>query len=101
MLMKAIDWWMVAIFFAIVVAIPLVTTFFNRGTSKDFLLAGRSMPWWLLGFSMTAACTSTDSANLFTEIIRKDGLATGSGGLFSSRASSPCSSTRSSGCGRA
>ena len=75
MLMKAIDWWMVAIFFAIVVAIPLVTTFFNRGTSKDFLLAGRSMPWWLLGFSMTAACTSTDSANLFTEIIRKDGLA--------------------------
>ena len=55
MLMKAIDWWMVAIFFAIVVAIPLVTTFFNRGTSKDFLLAGRSMPWWLLGFSMTAA----------------------------------------------
>ena len=33
------------------------------------------MPWWLIGFSMTAACTSTDSANLFTEIIRKDGLA--------------------------
>ncbi len=75
MLMQTLDWWMVAAFFAIVVAIPLVTTFFNRGTSKDFLLAGRSMPWWLLGFSMTAACTSTDSANLFTEIIRKDGLA--------------------------
>ena len=75
MLMQALDWWMVAGFFAILVAIPLVAARMNRGTSKDFHLAGRSMPWWLLGFSMTAACTSTDSANLFTEIIRKDGLA--------------------------
>lgn len=75
MLMRAIDWWMVAGFFAILVAIPLVASRLNRGTSKDFLLAGRSMPWWLLGLSMTAASTSTDSANLFTEIIRNDGLA--------------------------
>ena len=75
MLMQTIDWWMVAGFFAVLVAIPLVAARMNRGTSKDFLLAGRSMPWWLLGFSMTAACTSTDSMNLFTEIIRKDGLA--------------------------
>lgn len=75
MLMQALDWWMVAGFFAILVAIPLVAARMNRGTSKDFLLAGRSMPWWLLGLSMTAASTSTDSANLFTEIIRKDGLA--------------------------
>ena len=73
--MQTIDWWMVAGFFAVLVAIPLVAARMNRGTSKDFLLAGRSMPWWLLGFSMTAACTSTDSMNLFTEIIRKDGLA--------------------------
>ena len=75
MLMHTLDWWMVAGFFAILVAIPLVAARMNRGTSKDFLLAGRSMPWWLLGLSMTAASTSTDSANLFTEIIRKDGLA--------------------------
>jgi len=75
MLMQTIDWWMVAGFFACLVAIPLVATCLNCGTSKDFLLAGRSMPWWLLGLSMTAASTSTDSANLFTEIIRKDGLA--------------------------
>ena len=73
--MHALDWWMVAGFFAILVTIPLVAARMNRGTSKDFLLAGRSMPWWLLGLSMTAASTSTDSANLFTEIIRKDGLA--------------------------
>ncbi len=32
------------------------------------------MPWWLLGVSMAAATTSTNSANLFTEIIRKNGM---------------------------
>ena len=32
------------------------------------------MPWWLIGISMVAATTSTNSANLFTEIVRRDGL---------------------------
>ena len=32
------------------------------------------MSWWLLGASMAAATTSTNSANLFTEIIRKNGI---------------------------
>ena len=32
------------------------------------------MPWWLIGVSMVAATTSTNSANLFTQIIREDGL---------------------------
>ena len=42
MLMQTLDWWMVAGFFAILVAIPLVAARMNRGTSKDFLLADRS-----------------------------------------------------------
>ena len=32
------------------------------------------MPWWLIGFSMVAATTATDSANFFTEVIRRDGM---------------------------
>ena len=33
------------------------------------------MPWWLIGISMSAATTSTNSANMFTQFIREDGLA--------------------------
>ena len=42
--------------------------------AKDFFLSGRSMPWWLVGVSMCAATTSTNSANMFTEFIRNSAL---------------------------
>lgn len=32
------------------------------------------MPWWLIGISMVAAMTSTNSANLFTQLIRENGM---------------------------
>jgi Na+/proline symporter len=32
------------------------------------------MPWWLLGMSMISTTSSTNSANLFTEIIRQNGI---------------------------
>ena len=33
------------------------------------------MPWWLLGISMVATTFSTDTPNLVTELVRKDGVA--------------------------
>jgi len=72
---SALDWWIVAAFFAVLLAIPAWANRRGAKTSADFFRSGRSMPWWLIGISMVAAMTSTNSANLFTEIIRKDGLA--------------------------
>ena len=75
------DWIAIATFFAILLAIPV---FSNRKASKakdgdksssEFFQSGRSMPWWLIGISMVAAMTSTNSANLFTQLIRENGLA--------------------------
>ena len=70
------DWIAIVVFFAILLAIPV---FSNRKTAKassaEFFQSGRSMPWWLIGISMVAAMTSTNSANLFTQLIRENGLA--------------------------
>ena len=41
----------------------------------EYFLAGRNMPWWLLGFSMVATTFSTDTPNLVTDIVRQDGIA--------------------------
>ena len=68
------DWLAIGVFFAALAAIPLLAARKAKGTRGDFFLSGRSMPWWLIGFSMVAATTATDSANLFTEIIRRDGM---------------------------
>ena len=70
-----LDWAAIVAFFGIVVGIALWCSRRAGSDAKDFFLSGRSMPWWLIGISMSAATTSTNSANMFTQFIREDGLA--------------------------
>ena len=75
MLLNWTDYAIIAVFFAILVAIPAVAAYKTRkGGGAEYFRGANSMPWWLIGVSMVAATTSTNSANLFTEIIRRDGL---------------------------
>ena len=71
--MVGLDWTMVGLFFLVLILIPTLASRKGASSSKEFFLSGRSMPWWLLGISMVAATTSTNSANLFTELIRDKG----------------------------
>ncbi|MGH8021729.1 MAG: sodium:solute symporter family protein [Opitutaceae bacterium] len=43
--------------------------------STEYFLSGRNMPWWLLGTSMVATTFSTDTPNLVTNIVRRNGVA--------------------------
>ena len=74
MLLKGLDWAVVAAFFAMLALIPTIASMKAKRTAKDFFTSGQSMPWWLIGFSMVAATTATDSANFFAEVIRRDGM---------------------------
>ena len=75
MLLNGLDWTVIAVFFAVLVAIPALSSLKTRkGDGVEYFRSANSMPWWLIGVSMVAATTSTNSANLFTEIIRRDGL---------------------------
>ncbi len=75
MQLAILDWFVIAAFFTVLIGIPAVIAWRvrSRGGDEYFRGAG-SMPWWLIGVSMVAATTSTNSANLFTEIIRRDGM---------------------------
>ena len=74
MLLNGLDWTVIAAFFAVLALIPTVAARRAKRTANDFFTSGKSMPWWLIGFSMVAATTATDSANFFTEVIRRDGM---------------------------
>ncbi len=74
-MLTLVDWLIIVLFFAVLIVIGGVTSRRAGSSSKEFFLSGNAMPWWLLGVSMCAATTSTNSANLFTEIIRKNGIA--------------------------
>jgi SSS family solute:Na+ symporter len=46
----------------------------GRNTS-EFFASGRAVPWWLAGLSMVATTFSSDTPNLVTDIVRRNGVA--------------------------
>ncbi len=52
--------------------------FFARRASQstsEFFVSGRAVPWWLAGLSMVATTFSSDTPNLVTDIVRRNGVA--------------------------
>jgi len=52
--------------------------FFSRRSGRsttEFFASGRSVPWWLAGLSMVATTFSSDTPNLVTDIVRRQGVA--------------------------
>ncbi|WP_110174531.1 sodium:solute symporter family protein [Luteitalea pratensis] len=75
MQLATIDWLILAATLAVCFAPAL---FFGRraGTStSEFFASGRSVPWWLAGLSMVATTFSSDTPNLVTDIVRRNGVA--------------------------
>jgi len=68
--------WIVVITSLIVCFFPAL--FFAKRSGKntsEFFASGRSVPWWLAGFSMVATTFSSDTPNLVTDIVRRNGVA--------------------------
>ena len=74
MTLSFIDWCIVVAYFAISLAIGLWASRNAGDDTRSFFLAGRNMPWWLLGISMVATTFSTDTPNLVTDLVRRDGV---------------------------
>ncbi|MDZ4822069.1 MAG: sodium:solute symporter family protein [Flavobacteriales bacterium] len=75
MLLSALDWTIIAIYFVVSLIIGLVVSKRSGKSASEFFLSGRTMPWWLLGISMVATTFSADTPNLVTDLVRKDGVA--------------------------
>jgi Na+/proline symporter len=75
MQLTGLDWGFIIGFFALALGIGVMCTRQAGKSSSDFFLSGRNMPWWLLGVSMVATTFSTDTPNLVTDIVRKNGVA--------------------------
>ena len=68
--------WAIALFAVAICFAPAL--FFARRSSKntsEFFASGRSVPWWLAGLSMVATTFSSDTPNLVTDIVRRQGVA--------------------------
>ena len=75
MSLDTIDWTIIVGFMAITLAVGLAVTKRAGRSSADFFLAGRGMPWWLLGMSMVATTFSAGTPNFVTDVVRQQGVA--------------------------
>ncbi|MBC8196295.1 MAG: Na+:solute symporter [Candidatus Marinimicrobia bacterium] len=74
MQLSKLDWSIVGIYFLISLIIGVWASKKAGKDTKSFFLAGRNMPWWLLGVSMVATTFSTDTPNLVTDLVRQKGV---------------------------
>jgi len=74
MQLTSLDWMVVGIYGVIAVATGLYFTRRASSDTNEYFLAGRSLPWWLVGTSMVATTFSTDTPNLVTDLVRSGGV---------------------------
>src|SRR5262245_24185613 len=75
MRLQLLDW---VIVFASLFICFVPALFFGKRAGKnttEFFASGRAVPWWLGGLSMVATTFSTDTPNLVTDIVRRNGVA--------------------------
>jgi len=74
MQLTGFDWAIIGAYFLLALGVGLWASKQAGKDAKSFFLAGRSMPWWLLGVSMVATTFSTDTPNLVTGLVREQGV---------------------------
>jgi len=74
MTLTTLDWTIVFAYFTLSLAVGIWASKQAGKDTKSFFLAGRNMPWWLLGVSMVATTFSTDTPNLVTDLVRQNGV---------------------------
>ncbi|MBC6425369.1 MAG: Na+:solute symporter [Ekhidna sp.] len=75
MILSSFDWLIIGVFFLVIILISVVVSGASGKSKEEFFLAGKSMPWWLLGFSMVATTFSADTPNLVAGFVREGGVA--------------------------
>jgi SSS family solute:Na+ symporter len=69
------DWIVIAVYFLFNLGIGLYYARRARGSTSEFFLSGRDVPWWLAGTSMVATTFAADTPLLVTGLVAKNGIA--------------------------
>jgi len=75
MTLTAVDWTVVAAFFAINLGIGLYYAPRGGKSLSEFFLSGRSVPWWLAGISMVATTFAADTPLAVAGFVTTHGIA--------------------------
>ncbi len=74
MALTSLDWIVVAVYGAIVLAIGFGMARRAGGSVEDYFVAGRSLPWWLAGTSIAATWFASDAPLATAALVRQQGI---------------------------
>src|ERR671937_48887 len=75
MQLALIDWLVIAAYFLFNLGIGVYYARRGRGSTAEFFLSGRDVPWWLAGTSMVATTFGADTPLVVTGIVYRYGIA--------------------------
>src|SRR6266571_3652035 len=75
MFLTPVDWLVISSYFALNLAIGLYYARRARGSTSEFFLSGRDVPWWLAGTSMVATTFAADTPLVVTGMVARYGIA--------------------------
>lgn len=69
-----LDWAVIVGYLLLSIAIGVFVVKHNSKNITDFFVAGRNLPWWLLGTSIAATWFATDAPLAVTALVRSKGI---------------------------
>ena len=73
--LSLLDWTVIAAYFLFNLGIGIYYARRASGSTSEFFLSGRSVPWWLAGTSMVATTFAADTPLAVTGFVAKNGIA--------------------------
>lgn len=75
MKLTLLDWSVIAAYFLFNLGIGIYYARRARGSTSEFFLSGRDVPWWLAGTSMVATTFAADTPLVVTGLVAENGIA--------------------------
>jgi Na+/proline symporter len=75
MTLSILDWSVIAAYFLFNFGIAIYYARRARGSTTEFFLSGRDVPWWLAGTSMVATTFAADTPLAVTGFVARNGIA--------------------------
>lgn len=73
-IMQFVDYFIIFLYFLISFAIAIYYSKRASGSTNEFFLSGRNLPWYLAGLSMVATTFAADTPLAVTELVAKNGI---------------------------
>ncbi len=69
-----LDWSLIALYLAFSLGVGVYYAKRASRSPEEYYLAGRTLPWWVIGTSMVATTFAADTPLAITEYLRQDGI---------------------------